>query len=364
MLPNSTGENDDGYLDLVSTARLSLMFCCLWFGANYFSLSALQFTAVASATILTSTASMWTLVIGAVTGIETFTWKKLCGVLASFFGIVLISMLDMNSAPRTDNSRSPIEHGQALTTSLQESPSFYTRALNEFPDKPPSELILGDAMSLISAIVYGFYTITLKKNTLRAHPRALHMPTFFGFVGLFNAILLLPLFPILHFTGAEPFSWPPTRHVWTVLLSHTISSLLSDMCWAYALAFTSPLVTTVGLSLTIPVSLIGEMVLQGRYNGWVYWLGAMIVVGGFVFVDREEVREEQEREQGGDDATRTGALVVSGPTMAKGSRSRARHDFSAEEQGHIPSRAGYGSIDERTQSRIDTASDIKGKSKI
>ena len=71
-------------------------------------------------------------------------------------------------------------------------------------------------------------------------------------------------------------------------------SLFSDVCWAYAMVLTSPLVVTVGLSLTIPLSLVGEMVLQGRKEGLVYWLGAAVVVGSFVFVDREEVKEEEE----------------------------------------------------------------------
>ena len=59
------------------------------------------------------------------------------------------------------------------------------------------------------------------------------------------------------------------------------------------MVLTSPLVVTVGLSLTIPLSLVGEMVLQGRTEGFVYWLGAAVVVGSFVFVDREEVKEEE-----------------------------------------------------------------------
>ena len=74
-------------------------------------------------------------------------------------------------------------------------------------------------------------------------------------------------------------------------------SLFSDVCWAYAMVLTSPLVVTVGLSLTIPLSLVGEILLQGRNEGLVYWLGAAVVVGSFVFVDREEVKEEKEEEE-------------------------------------------------------------------
>jgi len=271
-VPSTSSAVSEEILGLLPTARLSLAFCILWFLANYFAMACLQYTTVASTTVLTSTSSIWTLLIGALTGTERFTWKKLCGVLGSLAGIVLISQVDLNS---------------------NDEPTQGTkRALDDFPDKTPYELAFGDALALLSAVIYGFYTITLKKTTISALPRSIHMPTFFGFVGLFNIILLLPLFPLLHFTGLETFSVPPDAHIWMILLSNSVSSLVSDICWAYAMVYTSPLVVTVGLSLTIPLSLVGEMIIQGRFESWVYWVGAMIVVGSFVFVEREEKHEE------------------------------------------------------------------------
>lgn len=50
---------------------------------------------------------------------------------------------------------------------------------------------------------------------------------------------------------------------------------------------TSPLIVTVGLSLTIPLSLVGEMILRGEFEGWVYWVGAIVVFIGFVIVSWE-----------------------------------------------------------------------------
>lgn len=50
---------------------------------------------------------------------------------------------------------------------------------------------------------------------------------------------------------------------------------------------TTPLVVTVGLSLTIPLSLIGQMVLQSQYASPLYWVGAAIVVLSFLVVNHE-----------------------------------------------------------------------------
>lgn len=50
---------------------------------------------------------------------------------------------------------------------------------------------------------------------------------------------------------------------------------------------TTPLVVTVGLSLNIPLSLVGQIVLQAQYASALYWVGAAIVVLSFVFINHE-----------------------------------------------------------------------------
>lgn len=50
---------------------------------------------------------------------------------------------------------------------------------------------------------------------------------------------------------------------------------------------TTPLVVTVGLSLTIPLSLVGQMVLQAYYASPLYWVGATVVFLSFMVVNHE-----------------------------------------------------------------------------
>ena len=59
------------------------------------------------------------------------------------------------------------------------------------------------------------------------------------------------------------------------------------MCWAYAMLLTTPLVVTVGLSLTIPLSLVGQMVLNGQSSSGAYWVGAGAVLLSFLFINHE-----------------------------------------------------------------------------
>lgn len=56
---------------------------------------------------------------------------------------------------------------------------------------------------------------------------------------------------------------------------------------------TSPLIVTVGLSMTIPLSLIGQIILDSQYASIWYWVGAIIVLGSFIFINNEEGKEEE-----------------------------------------------------------------------
>lgn len=65
---------------------------------------------------------------------------------------------------------------------------------------------------------------------------------------------------------------------------------------------TTPLVVTVGLSLTIPLSLIGEMFQYSQYSSWLYWVGAGAVLISFLFVNNESHDDEDGgKESGGGD---------------------------------------------------------------
>ena len=75
---------------------------------------------------------------------------------------------------------------------------------------------------------------------------------------------------------------------------NALASYISDLAWASAMLLTTPLVVTVGLSLTIPLSLIGEMIQYGQYSSLIYWLGAAVVFASFIFINRESHDEDDQ----------------------------------------------------------------------
>jgi solute carrier family 35 protein F5 len=190
-----------GKLGLGQTARLAAQFCMLWFLANYFAVACLQFTTVGSTTILTSTSGVWTLIFGALIRVERFTLRKALGVFASLIGVILISRVDLSSSSPTtpDDAITPSDGGN-----------------DPYSSKTPAEIALGDAMAALSAIVYGVYTIVMKKQV--GDESRVNMQLFFGLVGLFNVFLLWPGFILLHVLDIERFSLPSENRIWVIIL--------------------------------------------------------------------------------------------------------------------------------------------------
>lgn len=77
--------------------------------------------------------------------------------------------------------------------------------------------------------------------------------------------------------------------------ANSVASFVSDICWAFAMLLTTPLVVTVGLSLNIPLSLIGEMIQYGQFSSFIYWIGAAVVFVSFVFVSNESQETDQSK---------------------------------------------------------------------
>lgn len=143
------------------------------------------------------------MIFGAILRVEKFTLRKFLGVIASLLGIILISRVDLSSsdAPAPDDG---------------------DNNSGSFPHKSTAEIALGDAMAAFSAIMYGVYTIVMKRQC--GDESRVNMPLFFGLVGFFNMVLIWPGFIIMHFTGLERFAFPPTDRVWCILLVRSPSS--------------------------------------------------------------------------------------------------------------------------------------------
>ena len=238
------------------THLLALQFCLLWFSANYLSNLALSLTSVSSSTILSSTSGLFTLLLDRLLNGTPVHAGKLGAVLLSLCGVILVSWDDRReSLPRT---------------------------------------VPGDLAALCSALFYALYSLLLSKLPAEASPG-----DFLGMVGVWNLAILWPAFFPLSILDLEPFPSHVTLPTLAALLSNAlIGSALSDLLWMLAVLLTTPLIVTVGLSLTIPLAILGDAAKRGVMPSVWHVVGGGLVVAGFVGVNLGSGGHGEAREDG------------------------------------------------------------------
>ncbi|KAK9746257.1 EamA-like transporter family [Popillia japonica] len=234
-------------LSVFVVAKLALIFCVLWFCANYTYQLALAETEAGIVNVLSSTSSLFILMLASVfpstTG-DKFTLSKLVAVLFSLAGIILVSFSDISM----ESSKVP----------------------------------LGVALSLISAFLYACYLVFLRRHV--DHEDKLDIPLFFGFVGLFNLLLLWPLFFILHYMQYEIFELPTKHQLMFLLLNGFFGTVVSEVLWLWGCFLTSSLIATVAISLTIPMTMLADVILKKISYPYLFYAGTIPMIVAFLGV--------------------------------------------------------------------------------
>jgi solute carrier family 35, member F5 len=252
----SNGQEPFSFWDHV---KFACFFCPMWFLANYTFNISLSLTSVSSNTVISATCGFWTLLLCTLFRIESLSPLKLCCTIISLLGVILIVYSDYDDDSDADNTW------------------------------------IGDIFALVSAVGYALYASFFKWRT--KDESRVNTTLFLGLLGLVNVCSLWVFFPLLSILGLEAFSWPSAKVLVFLIVNGVIGTVLSDWLWLRAVLLTSPLVVSVGMSLTIPLAIFADMVLHPAtiplHFSPLYILGFLLIITAFValqFADKIDER--------------------------------------------------------------------------
>ncbi|WIA09997.1 hypothetical protein OEZ85_010209 [Tetradesmus obliquus] len=220
---------------LSSTARSAIKVAPVWFAAQYAFTLSLAHTSVTSNTILSSSSCMFTLLAAAALLRERVTAAKLASVAAVMAGTALVTLAD--GAAAGDASQ-----GQ----------------------------LLGDALCVLSALLYSGYTVALQAQLRHDSPEAPAL--FFGVIGCMTAAVGLPLLGCGQLLG-----WLDVRQLQPQALALAginglMDYVLADYTWARAVLLLGPTVATLGMTVQIPLATAADVVLSWTGLGHPHWM--------------------------------------------------------------------------------------------
>ncbi|KAN0037185.1 hypothetical protein ACTFIV_002521 [Dictyostelium citrinum] len=227
--------------------RTSLLLAPFWFFANYTYNLSLDKTSVSTNTILSTLSGIFSLFLSVIFKVDKFTIEKLFATLLTLTGVILVSYSDFDK-----NSNG-------------------------------SDTVIGDILAIVGAFLYGLYSVLVKK--LIGSEENLPMPMMFGYLGLFNLIFLWPAFFILNLTSWEVFELPSSRVFVYLIFNGIFGSFISDLLDSYSVVMTSPVINSIGLSLSIPFAMISDFIRTGKKFTLMYLFGSCFVVLGFLLIN-------------------------------------------------------------------------------
>lgn len=209
---------------------LAFQIAVIYFAYNALVMASLQYTSASNQTILGSTTAMFTLFMGVLLGIDKFTSKKVICVTTSLVGVILISLGAKQAAGNNDS---------------------------KFEPKNPT---LGNFFALVGAFSYGLYLIVMKVQCGMGN-KTTDERKLFGWVGVFTFILGLPVLVLVHALGIEEFALPESNTAMTMIIINSVLSVISDYFTILAMLLTSPLVTSLALTSSIPITIFADFII-------------------------------------------------------------------------------------------------------
>ena len=254
--------------------RAAVHVAPLWFFAQLTFNASLAATSVTSNTILSSTSSLFTFLFSVVMLSERFTYFKLGCIVSLMLGTAMVVSSDGVGA-RGDAGGEGEGGGGAAGGSRS---------------------VYGDLLCVVSAMLYGMYTVSIRKR-IQGDDEAVPMTLFFSFMGVLIFLTTVPVLLILGLVGV-----PLGALSWSIfgllVLKGCLDNVLSDYLWARSILLIGPTLATSGLALQVPIAVVSDaLISQPAWMGdlatiLLTTIGGSVILGAFFGLNLESAGEE------------------------------------------------------------------------
>ncbi|CAI4223084.1 unnamed protein product [Auanema sp. JU1783] len=281
---------------VLSTQMKNILFVFgpIWLVSSFTYQAGLLFTSVSSLNLVSSSSSLFVLVLNACipSSGSSFTLYKGFLVVLNIGGVVAVSKLSAN--------------------------------------------LTGVMFAQISAVAYALY-LTLYSRYQDNHG-VLDMNLMMGTIGILCVFIGSPIIYILDSVGWESLYPLPTQEQFgSIILSAIIGTLIADYLWLLAAGLTDPLLASISVTLSIPLSFLADTVFRQRPPNAVQLIAAIPI--GLSFIGAA-LTETARRPTSGNGASAAGGISnlaggsSAGSIIGKNSaliiRRRGRQDEEAE----------------------------------
>ncbi|KAH7707780.1 Drug/metabolite transporter [Aphelenchoides avenae] len=120
-----------------------------------------------------------------------------------------------------------------------------------------SPSLFGSFLALLATVCNALYLTNV--SSYKAKHGHVDMNLTMGTVGVLTLVVTIPLMVVGHFTGLERQLPPPTLFEFgLVSLMCFVGSVLMDYLWLYATVITSSFISSLSVTLSIPLSMLAD----------------------------------------------------------------------------------------------------------